>query len=78
MSDIQGALLLWREENQGRYGEGISRPVSKAKTKLYTLIVYKSGSMPMTMTFSSRPTATGPWPSVMVFHAKPLNKYVLA
>ena len=50
MSDIQGALLLWREENQGRYGEGISRPVSKAKTKLYTLIVYKSGSMPMTMT----------------------------
>ena len=50
MSDIQGALLLWREENQGRYGEGISRPVSKAKTKLYNLIVYKSGSMPMTMT----------------------------
>jgi hypothetical protein len=50
MSDIQGALLMWREENQGRYGEGISRPVSKAKTKLYTLIVYKSGSMPMTMT----------------------------
>ena len=50
MSDIQGALLLWREENKGRYGEGISRPVSKAKTKLYTLIVYKSGSMPMTMT----------------------------
>ena len=50
MSDIQGALLMWREENQGRYGEGISRPVSKAKTKLYNLIVYKSGSMPMTMT----------------------------
>lgn len=50
MSDIQGLLLLWREENQGRYGEGISRPVPKAKTKLYTLIVYKSGSMPMTMT----------------------------
>ena len=50
MSDIQGALLLWREENQGRYGEGISRPVSKVKTKLYNLIVYKSGSMPMTVT----------------------------
>jgi len=50
MSDIQGALLLWREENQGRYGDGISRPVPKSRTKLYTLIVYKSGSMPMTIT----------------------------
>ena len=50
MSDIQGALLMWREENQGRYGEGISRPVHKARTKLYNLIVYKSGSMPMTLT----------------------------
>jgi hypothetical protein len=50
MSDIQGALLMWREDNQGRHGEGISRPVPKSRTKLYTLIVYKSGSMPMTMT----------------------------
>ena len=50
MSDIQGALLMWREDNQGRYGEGISRPVHKARTKLYNLIVYKSGSMPMTVT----------------------------
>jgi hypothetical protein len=50
MSDIQGALLMWREENQGRYGEGISRPVYKARTKLYNLIVYKSGAMPMTLT----------------------------
>jgi hypothetical protein len=50
MSDIQGALLMWREENQGRYGEGISRPVHKARTRLYNLIVYKSGAMPMTLT----------------------------
>ena len=50
MSNIQGALLMWREDNQGRYGDGISRPVPKSRTKLYTLIVYKSGSMPMTMT----------------------------
>jgi hypothetical protein len=50
MSNIQNALFLWREEDQSRHGEGISRPVTKAKTKLYTLIVYKSGSMPMTMT----------------------------
>ena len=50
MSDIQGALLLWREDDHARYGEGISRPVHKARTKLYNLIVYKSGSMPMTIT----------------------------
>ena len=41
---------MWREENQGRYGEGISRPVHKARTRLYNLIVYKSGAMPMTLT----------------------------
>ena len=41
---------MWREDNQGRYGEGISRPVYKARTKLYNLIVYKSGAMPMTLT----------------------------
>lgn len=41
---------MWREENQGRYGEGISRPVHKTRTKLYNLIVYKSGAMPMTLT----------------------------
>ena len=50
MSNIQNALFLWREEDQSRHGEGISRPVAKAKTKLYTLIVYKSGFMPMTTT----------------------------
>ena len=50
MSDIQGALLMWREDNHSRHGEGISRPVHKARTKLYNLIVYKSGSMPMTVT----------------------------
>jgi hypothetical protein len=69
MSDIQGALLMWREENQGRYGEGISRPVPTAPTKLYTLIVYKSGSMPMTMTMRAENKAAAiiyaqnRWPS---------------
>ena len=50
MSNIQGALLMWREDDHARYGEGISRPVHKARTKLYNLIVYKSGAMPMTIT----------------------------
>ena len=41
---------MWREDDHARYGEGISRPVHKARTKLYNLIVYKSGAMPMTVT----------------------------
>ena len=63
---------MWREENQGRDGEGISRPVSKAKTKLYTLIVYKSGSMPMTMTMRAENKAAAityaqnRWPNATV------------
>ena len=72
MSDIQGALLMWREDNQGRHGEGISRPVPKAKTKLYTLIVYKSGAMPMTMTMRAENKAAAityaqnRWPNATV------------
>jgi hypothetical protein len=72
MSNIQGALLMWREENQGRYGEGISRPVPKARTKLYTLIVYKSGSRPMTMTMRAESKAAAityaqnRWPNATV------------
>ena len=72
MSDIQGALLLWREDNQSRYGEGISRPVHKARTKLYNLIVYKSGAMPMTITMRAESKAAAityaqnRWPSATV------------
>ena len=72
MSDIQGALLMWREDNQGRHGEGISRPLPKAKTKLYTLIVYKSGARPMTMTMRAESKAAAityaqnRWPNATV------------
>lgn len=72
MSNIQGALLMWREDNQGRYGDGISRPVPKSRTKLYTLIVYKSGSMPMTMTMRAENKAAAityaqnRWPNATV------------
>jgi hypothetical protein len=72
MSNIQGALLLWREDNQGRYGDGISRPVPKSRTKLYTLIVYKSGAMPMTITMRAESKmaaityAQNRWPNATV------------
>jgi hypothetical protein len=72
MSNIQSALLLWREDDHARYGEGISRPVPKARTKLYTLIIYKSGSMPMTMTMRAESKAAAityaqnRWPSATV------------
>ena len=72
MSDIQGALLLWREDYHARYGDGISRPVPKARTKLYTLIVYKSGAMPMTMTMRAESKvaaityALNRWPDAVI------------
>ena len=72
MPNIQGALLLWREDDHARYGDGISRPVPKARTKLYTLIVYKSGSMPMTMTMRAESKAAAityaqnRWPDAVI------------
>lgn len=72
MSNIQGALLLWREDDHARYGDGISRPVPKSRTKPYTLIIYKSGSMPMTMTMRAENKtaaityAQNRWPSATV------------
>jgi hypothetical protein len=72
MSNIQGALLMWREDDHARYGEGISRPVPKAKTKLYNLIVYKSGAMPMNMTMRAESKsaaityAQNRWPNAVI------------
>ena len=63
---------MWREDDHSRHGEGISRPVHKARTKLYTLIIYKSGSMPMTMTMRAESKtaaityAQNRWPSATV------------
>lgn len=72
MSNIQGALLMGREDDHARYGDGISRPVPKSRTKLYTLIVYKSGSMPMTMTMRAESKAAAityaqnRWPNAVI------------
>jgi len=42
----------WRndEEDLCRYGEGISRPTPGKVTNIYRLLIYKSGSRPMTWT----------------------------
>ncbi len=39
----------WRTdpEDQGQYGEGISRPYHGARTKEYRLMIYPSGARPM-------------------------------
>lgn len=40
--------LTWRDDdNQGRFGDGISRPSSKAKTKRFTLLVRSGAAAPM-------------------------------
>lgn len=51
MSDISGSMLPFRwadDQIDSKHGEGISRPRSKARTREYRLIVYPTGSQPMT------------------------------
>jgi hypothetical protein len=38
----------WQEESLGRFGDGISRPIPKAKTRQYRVLVYPSGARPIT------------------------------
>jgi hypothetical protein len=38
----------WDEPITGRFGDGISRPPLKARTREYRLIVYLMGANPMT------------------------------
>lgn len=51
MSDTTTGVMLpfqWEEPIVGRFGEGISRPRLKARTRQYRLIVYPMGARPMT------------------------------
>ena len=48
MASMDNICLNWAEEEQGRFGEGISRPKHAAKTREYRLIVYPIGAQPMT------------------------------
>ena len=51
MSDTTTGVMLpfqWEEPNVGRFGEGISRPRPKARTREFRLIVYPMGARPMT------------------------------
>ena len=38
----------WQEESLGRFGDGISRPLPKAKTRQCRVLVYPSGARPIT------------------------------
>lgn len=38
----------WDEPITGRFGDGISRPRPKTRTREYRLLVYKPGAQPMT------------------------------
>jgi hypothetical protein len=39
--------LQWEETISGRFGDGISRPMPKARTREHRLIVYPQGAKPM-------------------------------
>lgn len=45
---MDNVCIQWDEAPQGRYGDGISRPVAKARTREFRLIVYPPGAQPMT------------------------------
>ena len=45
---MDNVSLHWQELPDGRYGDGISRPKPKARTREFRLLVFKPGSQPMT------------------------------
>lgn len=47
---MDNICIQWDEAPEGRYGDGISRPALKARTKLFRVIVRKSGAQPMIWT----------------------------
>jgi hypothetical protein len=65
--------LQWMEEAQeSRHGEGISRPVFQARTRLYTLRVRQPQQRPMVMTMRAESKAAAiryaqaRWPNAAV------------
>ena len=47
----------WQEDNLGRFGDGISRPIPKTKTRQYRVVVYPSGARPLTWTTNAESRA---------------------
>ena len=45
---MDNIALQWGEEEQGVYGDGISRPKHGVKTREFRVIVYPKGAQPMT------------------------------
>jgi hypothetical protein len=37
---FEAVPFQWQEESTGRFGDGISRPLPKAKTRQYRVLVY--------------------------------------
>jgi hypothetical protein len=65
-------LQLMEEEQQSRHGEGVSRPVAKAHTRLYPLRVRQPQQRPMMMTMRAESKAAAiryaqaRWPNAAV------------
>lgn len=45
---FEAVPFQWQEENTGRFGDGISRPAPKTRTRQYRVLVYPMGAQPMT------------------------------
>ena len=72
MGDMSNVALQWEIEERGRHGEGISRPVAKARTKPIRLRVKPQGQSPMLVTLQAETKrhairyATNRWPGAAV------------
>ena len=45
---MDNVCIQWDDAPEGRYGDGISRPAAKARTREFRLLVFKPGAQPMT------------------------------
>jgi hypothetical protein len=54
---FEAVPFQWQEDNLGRFGDGISRPIPKIKTRQYRVVVYPSGARPLTWTTNAESRA---------------------
>ena len=69
---FEAVPFQWQEESLGRFGNDISRPLPKAKTRQYRVLVYPNGARPITWITRAESRdhavkyAQARWPSAVV------------
>jgi hypothetical protein len=69
---FEAVPFQWQEDNLGRFGDGISRPLPKAKTRQYRVLVYPAahvrsrGSQTLSRVLTAVKYAQARWPNAAV------------